>query len=155
MSVFFFKSLFARFNRHGLLVIPGGWAATVLGVAFGALMTAGKSVLPGGFQGLFSFVLCLGLMCFGIGMMLGKPVRAYYAEKKTRSIAGMLMKILVDANLAWTCVSLAVCSLEGPRIVQSTGNVKLWAAWYGVTILAYFVLDSIIFFLSPSLRNSM
>ena len=155
LSVFVFKALFARFSRQGLLIIPGGWTATALGVAFGAMMTIGGSVMPGAFEGIFTFILCVGLLCLGMGLMLGKRIRDHYARERNWAIAGMLMKILVDANLAWTSVALAVAFLEGPRVVQSTGNIKVWVAWYGATILAYFLLDSVIFFMSPNLRNSI
>ena len=149
-SVFVFKSLFAKFTRQGLLVIPGGWTATALGVAFGALMTMGRDVLPEAFREIFAMVLCVGLMLFGMGLMLGKPIRSYYARQRNIALGRMLMGILVDANLAWCCVSL-----EGPRLVRATGDLGLWAAWYGATILLYFVLDSAIFFIHPGLRNSL
>jgi len=154
-SVFVFKAMFSKFSRQGMLLIPKGWLATALGVGFGALMTMGRDVLPDAFKEIFAVVLCVGLMLFGMGLMLGKPIRSYYAGARNRALGGMLMAILVDANLAWCCVSLTVCSLEGPRIVRATGDPKLWLAWYGLTILMYFVLDSAIFFINPGLRNSL
>jgi len=155
ICMFVIKSIFARFTRQGLLMIPANGFVTVLGITFGVIMTMSRDVLPEIMQGGFSFLLCAGLILLGMGTMLGKPIRTHYISRRSTALAGMLMRILVDANLAWCCVSLAVCTLEGPSIVQSTGSLKMWALWYGCTLLLYFVLDSAIFFLSPSIRNSL
>ena len=155
VCMFAIKSIFARFSRQGLLIIPRNQLVNLLGLTFGVIMTMSKDVLPEVIQGGFSFLLTAGLFLMGLGMMLGKNIRTHYITRRNFQIAGMLMQILVDANLAWCCVSIAVRTLEGPLIVQRTGSIEVWAAWYGCTLLLYFVLDSIIFFLSPSVRNSL
>ena len=155
LCMFAVKSIFARFSRKGLLIIPASTLVTALGIVIGVLLTMGINVVPISFQGLFSFLFCIGLFMFGFGMMLGKPFRMHYSDRRTMAIVKMLIKILVDANLAWCYVALVVCTMEGPRIVQQTGNFKIWLAWYGAILLLYIILDSIIFFMSPEGRNSV
>lgn len=155
-AVFLFKSIFARVTRQGLVTIPREQLATVLGIVAGISLTMGKNVLPDVLAGLFEFLICLGCMLLGIGMMFRRTLtKPHRVRNRGTGIAKMLMEILVDANIAILSVSLTVCSLEGPRIVQETGSIKMWLAWYVISMLLYGVLDTVLLLAAPSIRNAV
>lgn len=155
-SLFATNSIFAKFNRKGLLIIPANTLVNTLGIVIGVLLSMGINVVPETIQSIFYFLFCIGLYLFGLGMMLGKPIRSHLTGTRSATIAKMLMKILVNANKAWCYVALVVCSMEGPRIVaQDFSNLETWLAFYGAIFLVYIILDSIIFFMSPEIRNSI
>ena len=154
LCMFATKSIFAKFSRNGLLIIPASQLVKLLGLIIGILLSQAINIAPETSQALLSFFMCLVLFCVGFALMLGKPFRAHYTGRRNLTIATMLIRILIDANQAWCYAALIVCCMEGPHIVQSTGNMKAWLSFYGIILIIYFVLDSLIFFMSPDAHNN-
>ena len=93
--IFALRSVFAKVNRQFEVGYPGGaWIPTGLGCLVGSLFMELAGHMNAAADALMSGLLCIGLMIFGIMMMLNKrPVRNYYAKKRKNNVAKMLIDI--------------------------------------------------------------
>lgn len=149
--VFVMRAFFAKVNRQFMVGYPGGaWIPTGLGVALGALILTVGGKLSSVADAIFSGVLTIALMIWGILLMLNKrPVRKYYQKRRENNVVRMLIGILGNAATAVCAVLLSTCVLEGPMWVMNGASFSDWFAWLCAGFLLWFTLDSILWVITP------
>jgi hypothetical protein len=149
--IFALRSVFAKVNRQFEVGYPGGaWIPTGLGCLVGSLFMELAGHMNAAADALMSGLLCIGLMIFGIMMMLNKrPVRNYYAKKRKNNVAKMLIDILANAAEAVCAVLMTTCVLEGPAWIAGGASVQDWFAWLASGYFLWFTLDNVLWLMTP------
>lgn len=149
--VFLLRAMFAKVNRQFVVGYPCcAWIPTGLGVALGAFVMTFSGKLGSAADALFSGILSIVLMIWGVMLMLNKrPIRTHFAQRRENNIVRMLIDILGNAAAAVCAVVISTCVLEGPRWIQEGATFKDWFGWLGCGFLLWFALDSILWLITP------